>query len=96
MPRSPHSVPAVFISEIPVVVHRGGNVHVTYRSGGSEFERVMPRHLWRRFIEQEIRALNEVEAGEAGRVRPLGPPRKRRANGRTPGGGEGEGAGHRS
>lgn len=88
---------AVFISEMPIVQHRGGNVHVTYRSGGSDFERVMPRSLWRAFIEREIRAMNAVEATEIGRVTSLRPVRKRRSNGNAPDkGGESEDCGHRS
>lgn len=59
---------AVFLKTMPDVAYEGSNVHIISLSGREAFEKVMLRSLWRRFLEREIRRLNEIEAAEQGRV----------------------------
>jgi hypothetical protein len=77
MPNTPSPPAAVFIADMPDAGLRGGNAHLTYRSGGSAFELVFPRPIWRRFLEREIRRLNAAEDAEQGRVVEMKPRRPR-------------------
>lgn len=52
----------VYIAEPPVVTLDASGATLEYRSGGETYMRRYPRPLWRRFLEREIRALNEWEA----------------------------------
>lgn len=54
----------VYIDTIPEVRLDATGATLEYTSGGETYRRRYPRALWRRFLEGEIRRLNEYEARE--------------------------------
>lgn len=67
----------IYISEAPTVTLDASGATLEYQSGNETYVRRYPRPLWRRFLEREIRRLNEWEAANRGEVVPMG---KRRAH----------------
>lgn len=67
-------MPIRFIEVLPVVSIDAEGVGITARSGDETMRFRMPRSLWRKYLETEIRRLNEweiAERAERGRVIPL-------------------------
>jgi hypothetical protein len=53
-----------YVDEQPVAEITPNCVRVTVRSGDEVCVRIMPRSLWRRFLETSIRQLNAYEVAE--------------------------------
>lgn len=67
----------VYIKTLPDVELDPHGAELSYESAGEFYVRRYPRHLWRTFLEREIRRLNEWEAANRGEVVAMG---KRRAH----------------
>jgi len=62
----------VFVQEVPEVELDASGASIVYRSGGQAYPRRMPRSLWRRFLESEIRRLNAWEREHRSEVVAMG------------------------
>lgn len=53
-----------FIEEVPVATIFPNRVRMEAKSGSEVYIRVFERHLWRKFLETELRRLNDYERAE--------------------------------
>lgn len=58
----------LFVEHMPDVQLDPGGATLEYVSGDTHYRRRYPRHLWRKFLEREVRRLNEFDRAERGEV----------------------------
>lgn len=66
--------PIAYLEQMPVTALDGEGAFILIRSGDLTYRFRMPRSLWRKILETEMRRLNEFELAERadrGRVIPL-------------------------